>query len=163
MGSFLDVLEDKVRWIFLRLGFLNLHHPIIYGNPEKVQVGKNVSLNNTILNVSSGQIKIGDNVIFGHSVILVTGTHDYRKVGIDRIKAWPRSGRNIVIEDGAMIGSGAIILGKVTIGRNAVVGAGSLVNKDVESNTFVAGVPAKFVRKIVYEKSVDGEDQLIIS
>lgn len=109
---------------------------------------------NAILNVASGRIIIGDNVIIAHGAILTTGTHDYRKTGIDRIKAWPRSGRDIVIEDGAMIGSGAIILGKVRIGRNAVVGAGSLVNRDVEPNTFVAGVPARFIRRITYTQHI---------
>jgi acetyltransferase-like isoleucine patch superfamily enzyme len=99
---------------------------------------------------------MGDNVIFGHGVILTTGTHNYGKVGIDRIKAVPRSGCDIVIEDGVMIGSGAIILGKVRVGRNAVVGAGSVVNRDVQSNTLVAGVPAKLIREITYARHVQG-------
>ncbi|MHA2231945.1 MAG: acyltransferase, partial [Candidatus Hodarchaeales archaeon] len=110
-------------------------------------MGNRVSLNNAILNVSSGHITIGNHVFFGHDVMLVTGTHDYRKVGAERMEAWIKSGRDIIIEDGVFIGSGAIILGNVRIGRNAVVGAGSIVNKDVEPNTLVAGVPAKYIRK----------------
>jgi len=110
-------------------------------------------LNDALLNVASGSIIVGDNVIFGHGVIVTTGTHDYRKVGTDRVEAWPKSGRDIVIEDGAMIGSGAIVLGKVKIGQNAVVGAGSLVNRDVGPDRFVAGVPAKLIRKLTYSNN----------
>lgn len=151
MVSFRNVLGEQIKQILLRLGFLNLHYYAVYGNPSKVKLGKNVNLHNTFLNVASGQIIIGDNVIFGHGVMLVTGVHDYRKVGLDRMKAWPREGRDIVIEDGVMIGSGAIILGKVRIGRNSVVGAGSLVNRDVKPDTVVAGIPARLIRKITYD------------
>lgn len=151
MVFLLTFLKNQFTRILVRLGFLNLYHFTIFGNPNKVKIGKNVFQTNVILNVSSGRIIIGDNVIFGHGVMLVTGTHDYRKVGIERKKAWPRSGRDIVIEDGVFIGSGAIILGNVRIGRNAVVGAGSVVTENVEPDTLVAGIPAKFIRKIEYE------------
>ena len=66
------------------------------------------------------------------------------------MKSWPKSGRDIVIEDGVMIGSNAIVLGRIRIGQNAVVATGSLVNRDVDSDTLVAGNPAKFIRKITY-------------
>jgi len=52
----------------------------------------------------------------------------------------------IVIKDGAWIASGVIICAGVTIGENAVVGAGSVVTRDVPDNFFVAGVPAKLIR-----------------
>ncbi len=136
--------------MLVHLGFLNIYHYTIVGNPNKVKIGKNVGLNNAILNVASGRIIIGNNITVGNGALLITGIHDYRKKGIERKKAWPRSGRDIVIEDGVFIGSGAIILGKVRIGRNAVVGAGSVVTKDVKPDTLVAGVPAKFIRKIEY-------------
>jgi acetyltransferase-like isoleucine patch superfamily enzyme len=54
----------------------------------------------------------------------------------------------IVIENGAWVGSGVIILKGVRIGQNAVVGAGSVVTRDVEANTVAAGNPAKTVRRL---------------
>jgi len=54
----------------------------------------------------------------------------------------------IVIEDGAWVGSGVIILKGVRIGQNAVVGAGSVVTRDVEANTIAAGNPARAIRKL---------------
>ena len=142
------VLGNLIKGILLRLGFLNIHHYTILGDPSRVIIGRNVILRNALLNTSSGRIIIGDNVVLGPSVMLITGTHDYSQTGIKRMKSFPRSGRDIVIENGAWICSGAIVLGKIKIGRNAVVSAGSLVNKDVESNTIVGGVPAKFIKKI---------------
>ena len=53
-----------------------------------------------------------------------------------------------LVKQGAAIGSGSTILCNVTIGENALVGAGSVVTKDVQSNTVVAGNPARFVRDV---------------
>ena len=54
----------------------------------------------------------------------------------------------IVIEDNVWIGGGAILLPGVTIGRNAVVGAGAVVSRDVPANAVVAGNPARVIREI---------------
>ena len=53
-----------------------------------------------------------------------------------------------VVKQGASIGSGATLLPKVTVGENAIIGAGSVVTKDVPANTIVAGNPAKILRRI---------------
>ncbi len=167
MPSLRTVLGDRVKQVFrymlkvagektltpllLLLGFRSIYHCTIWGDPDRVIVGRSVDLKNVLLNVTSGKIIIGDNVLIGYHVMLITGTHDYHKVGRERQRTFPRSGRDIIIEEGAWIASGAIVLGGVRIGRNAVVGAGSLVNKDVEPDTLVAGVPARFIRKLKYE------------
>jgi acetyltransferase-like isoleucine patch superfamily enzyme len=52
------------------------------------------------------------------------------------------------VKKGASIGSGATILGKVTVGENAIVGAGSVITKDVPPNTIVAGNPARIMRQV---------------
>ena len=64
-----------------------------------------------------------------------------------RIQGWEVAKR-IVIEDNVWIGGGAIVLPGVTIGKNAVVGAGSVVTRDVRPNTVVAGNPAGLIREI---------------
>ena len=53
----------------------------------------------------------------------------------------------VLIKEGASIGSGATIMGGVTIGKNSLIGAGSGVTKDVEDNSIVKGVPARFYKK----------------
>jgi len=91
-------------------------------------------------------VTIEDDVFIGHGV---TFTNDL----------YPRATANgrlqteadwvvepTLVKKGASIGSGATILARVTIGENAIVGAGSLVSKDVPPNAVVAGVPARVIR-----------------
>ena len=82
--------------------------------------------------------------------MVLTGWHDYYKTGMERIQTVPSEKHDITIHKGAWIGSGAIILGGVTIGENAVVGAGSVVTKNVGKNTVVAGNPAKLIKNIEF-------------
>ena len=59
---------------------------------------------------------------------------------------WNIYARPVKIEDGAWIGGGAIILPGVTIGRNAVIGAGAVVTKDIPANAVAVGSPARVIR-----------------
>ena len=61
--------------------------------------------------------------------------------------------QNTLIKQGASIGSGATVLGGITIGENAIIGAGSVVTRDVPANTIVAGNPAKILRKTVKQNA----------
>ena len=123
--------------------------PVVFGGGvEKVVLGRNVKLVNTLLNVASGNICIGDDTFFGHNVMVITGIHDILKTGIER-HDYPEVGRDIRIGRGVWIASGAIILGPCEIGDNAVVSAGSVVCGGVlEPNSVYAGIPARKVRQI---------------
>ena len=79
---------------------------------------------------------------------VLTGTHDITRRGLERQAAVPREGRDIVVEEGAWVGSGAILLGPCRIGAHAVVAAGAVVTGDVAPATLVAGVPARLVRDL---------------
>lgn len=59
------------------------------------------------------------------------------------------SAKGIVIEDDVWVGGGSIILPGVTIGQGSIIGAGSVVTKDVPSYTIVAGNPAQFIKKVL--------------
>lgn len=63
-------------------------------------------------------------------------------------KVYPTKESPVVIKRGAYIGTGAIILSGVTVGRESVVGAGAVVTKDVPSKSVVAGVPARVIKKL---------------
>jgi len=90
-------------------------------------------------------ITIGDRVSMAPRVILVTSSHPNNS----RIAAFAPVARGpIVIESDAWIGAGAIILPGVRIGRGAVVGAASVVTRDVPPLSVVAGQPAKVVRML---------------
>jgi acetyltransferase-like isoleucine patch superfamily enzyme len=83
-------------------------------------------------------IKIEDFVFVGPNV---TFTNDVRP----RSKQYPDTFNNTLIKNNASIGAGAIILGGVTIGEFAMVGAGALVTKNVPSRALVVGTPAKII------------------
>ena len=87
------------------------------------------------------KIMIGKNVCIGEDVRLITGSHDVTSPHFNLVT------RPITINDNVWIATGAIVLPGVTIGEGAVVGAGSVVTKDVEPWTVVAGNPAKFIKK----------------
>ena len=98
-------------------------------NPENIRIGSNVAINPEVFLVARCGITIGDNVVLSARCMIIDA-------GLDLNFSMAASNRShfaspIVIEDGAWIGAGAIILAGVTVGRNAVVGAGSVVVKDV--------------------------------
>lgn len=126
--------------------------PIFYGVEVDPVIGEHVSLMNTRL-ACHDQIVIEDYVSFGHNCMLLTGSHDFsqtNKLRQDKLVTKP-----ITIKQGAFIGSGVIVLGGVTIGKHAVIGAGSVVTKVVPPFEFWAGNPAKFIRKVeTHEKNI---------
>jgi glycosyltransferase involved in cell wall biosynthesis/acetyltransferase-like isoleucine patch superfamily enzyme len=125
-----------------------LFRPLVYGDPGRLHVHPTAVVNNAMFNLSSGEITVGEYAFFGHNVSVFTGTHDWTKFGAERQVAVPKSGRDVVIEEGAWVSSNAIIVGPCRIGAHSVVGVGSLVLRDVEPYSIVAGNPAKVLRQI---------------
>jgi acetyltransferase-like isoleucine patch superfamily enzyme len=100
---------------------------------------------------------VEDNVFIGHGVTFVNDSYPRATTTEGRLQTetdWKIE--RTVIKKGASIGSGATILSKTTIGENAIVGAGSVVTKDVPPNSIVAGNPAKVLRYI--EQPAKGHD-----
>jgi maltose O-acetyltransferase len=89
------------------------------------------------------RIVIGDDVQFGPNVQLLTPTHP---IDAELRRAKWEAARPITIRDNVWLGGGAIILAGVSVGENAIVGAGAVVTKDVPPNTVVVGNPARAVR-----------------
>jgi acetyltransferase-like isoleucine patch superfamily enzyme len=123
-----------------------------HGDVQRLHIGQRVSEMNTIFNVASGDIFIGDDTIFGHNCMVLTGRHEF--IGGRRGKLvtggpeTPTSGSDIRIGSGCWIASGAIVTGGVTIGDNTIIGAGAVVALDIPSGVFAAGVPARVIRKL---------------
>ena len=98
-------------------------------------------------------VDIEDNVFIGHSVTFINDPYPRATTtggGLQTEADWKVE--KTVVKKGASIGSGSTILSQVTIGENAIVGAGSVVTKDVPASTIVAGNPAKVLRFLTQEK-----------
>jgi acetyltransferase-like isoleucine patch superfamily enzyme len=117
--------------------------PLYINNGKHLSIGKNVFINFDCTFLTLGGIIIEDNVLIGPKVSLLSEGHPL--AAAERAALVPGK---IHIKANAWIGANAIILPGVTIGENAVVAAGAVVTKNVEDNTVVGGVPAKFVKKI---------------
>lgn len=123
-------------------------HPLIFKDTEEVYKANTPA--SVIFNTRSGMIVVGENCVFGEDVNLLTGKHNCISDVADlrNLHEVPKSGRNIIIGKGCYIGSGAIIIGPVSIGDYAVICAGSVVTKDVPSQTMYGGVPAKNIKDL---------------
>lgn len=111
-----------------------------------LSVGDNTFIGHqTLIAGGNALVHIGQNVDIAARCMLMTGTHE---IGSSIQRAGKGRSDNITIGDGTWVGAGAIILGGVHIGRGCIIGAGSLVRKDVEDNCLVAGVPARVIRKL---------------
>lgn len=125
-----------------------LFRPLVYGDPSRLHIHSTAVINNALFNLSSGEVTIGEHAFFGHNVSVLTGTHDWTTFGRERQVAVPKSGRDVVIEEGVWVSSNATVVGPCRIGAHSVVGVGSLVLRDVEPYTIVAGNPARVLRRI---------------
>ena len=120
---------------------VDIRTPLTGVNLQKVKVGNNVIIMNGSLMMASGGITIEDNTMIAANARLISNNHDLDKRSV--ITCQP-----ILIKRNCWIGAGATILRGVTIGENSVVGAGSVVTKDVPDNVIVAGNPAKIIKHI---------------
>lgn len=118
---------------------------IDYGKP--VTIGKGCFIQQCCTFFGRGGISIGNDVFIGPKVNLITINHDP-----DPENRSATCGRPIVIEDKVWIGINATILPGVRIGYGAIVGAGSVVTKEVPAMTIVAGNPARIIKKIEINK-----------
>lgn len=112
---------------------------------KNTYLGDNVFINYMCTILDNNEVRIGNHVMIGPAVQIYTAAHDLQAE--TRIQGWEIA-KPIMIADNVWIGGGAILLPGVKIGRNAVVGSGAVVTRDVEENSVVAGNPARLIRKI---------------
>ena len=121
---------------------VEMYKYLVHGDRSRLHIHPTAVVNNALFNLSSGQVTVGPYAFFGHNVAILTGTHDVSRFGRERQLAVPRTGRDVVVGEGAWLSSVAVVVGPCSIGEHAVVGVGSLVLHDVAPDTVVAGSPA---------------------
>ena len=141
-----------------------IHHPDLvnlYGCEigERSRIGTFVEIQKNVIvgqdcKISSHSFlcegaQLGNGVFIGHGVMFINDLHPRATNSDGSLQGdedWEVA--HSEIQDGASIGSGALILGNVVVGRNAMIGAGAVVTKDVPPNKIVAGVPARVIRDL---------------
>jgi acetyltransferase-like isoleucine patch superfamily enzyme len=141
---------DEVRALFSELTGrevderFRLVPPFYTDGGLNIRVGRRVFINQNCTLYDVAGISIGDGVMIGPNVSILTTSHP---VEPSERRAYI-IGKPITIEDNVWIAAGVTVLGGVTVGKNSVLAAGSVVTKDVSPNTLVGGNPATIIRSI---------------
>lgn len=121
----------------------------IFERSDRVHLGRNLCWNeeySIVGTARSGDIHIGDDCVIGYGVKLLAGSHDIGPYGVEH--AAKDEGCDIIVGRRVWLGSYSIIIGPVTIGEGAVIGAGAVVTHDVPAWQMWAGNPARFIRNV---------------
>ena len=139
---------------------VSVGNPFICDYGRNICVGSNVSVNMNCTFVDCNRITIGNNVLIASNVQIYTAAHP---VELDErlTPGWQPDSMEyfcrtfalpVTIADGCWIGGGVVIVPGVTVGENAVVGAGSVVTKSIPANSLAVGNPCRVIRKLNEEK-----------
>ena len=142
--------QELMKQIFAKVGKKCYIEPPFHCNfgGKFISLGDNVYINFEFIAVDDTFIEIGNNVLIGPRVTIAVATHPedpaVRATGA-------QYNRKVVIEDDVWIGAGAIILPGVTIHKNSIIGAGSVVTHDIEANVVAVGNPCHVLRPLKVE------------
>lgn len=124
----------------------------VYENEKfvpKINIGDNVCFNYRCHVGAINEINIGNNVLIGSNVLIIDHSHGYNNdsdIEMSPAKRNLYSKGMIVIEDSVWIGEGACVLPNVRIGHNSIIGANSVVTKDIPPYSIAVGNPAKILK-----------------
>lgn len=156
-----DYEDTGKRTAILRELFGGLGENVLVDAPFHCDHGDNIFLGNNVIVgmnctfVDNQEIRIGDQVMIASNVQIYTSSHpvsprerlvaDFKERGTTFFRTYARP---VKIEDNVWIGGGCILLPGVTVGKNSVIGAGSVVNRSVPANCVAAGNPCRLIRTL---------------
>jgi maltose O-acetyltransferase len=147
-----DQKEERQRILTELLGKKTdawIQPPFFCDYGTNIVVGTKVFFNFNCVVLDVMRVTIGNNVLFGPSVQIYTATHPISAV--ERRK-WLESAKPITIGSDVWVGGAAIICPGVNIGERSVIGAGSVVTRDIPPDVFAAGNPARVIRALPAEE-----------
>lgn len=137
------LLQSGSKLISEKCFYLGQGAEVVLTQNAKLEIGENVYIGSYSNIRCSGKIKIGNNVRIAQHVSIIDSNYEISNSEIIGIKT-----NEIIIEDNVWIGTGAIILPGVILKKGSIIGAGSIVNKDVNEKSLFAGNPARFIKNI---------------
>lgn len=138
--------KNILKKLFGKIGeIFEIEPPFYCDYGTNMEIGETFYANFNFLVLDDGLVKIGDNVLFGPNVSILTATHlidpKLRPKNADYTKA-------VTIGNNVWVGGGAIINPGITIGDNSVIGSGSVVTKNIPANVVAVGNPCKIIKHI---------------
>lgn len=138
-----DWIRFAVARPFLKCcGMVRIYEGVTFWYPYRIEIGKNVTLNEWVYLSGFGGLKIGDDVRIGHRTSIITSDHKHKDVSLP-IREQGLDVGMVIIEDDVWIGCNSTVLKGVRIGNGAIIAAGALVASDVPPFAIYGGVPAR--------------------
>jgi len=143
---------NAAKSVFLRLAGGQIGSRVVYYpgvwvmNGRNLKIGDYVDLAKDVLITTGGGVEIGARTLVGYRTQILSSNHAIPPAG-QRIFDAGHSNKAVLIGEDVWIGANCIILPGVSIGAGAVVGAGSVVTKDIPANCIAAGCPAKVIKE----------------
>ena len=164
----LDRIKNKVLRTYLLSRVKHGKNCSIRGRGQfvgNIILGDDVTIGvDSIFLSTEAEIRIGNKVLFGPHVFIITGNHQINQIGnyiTDVTSKTEVCDADVIIEDDCWIGAGAIILKGVTIGRGSVIGAGSVVTKSTKPYSVNAGNPCRFIKMRFSEAEILEHEKLL--
>ncbi len=157
-----DVSKSKILGkLFGKVGKnCNITQPFFCDFGYNIEVGDNFYTNHNCTILDGAKVSIGHNVFIAPNCCISTANHpldfEQRNKGIEYAV-------EITIEDNVWLGAGVIVLSGVTIGKNSVIGAGSVVTKNIPSNVIAVGNPCKVLREITDADKYQPNEHITLS
>lgn len=141
-GMISSIKRFMLKGVFKYVGDnVNIRPNIKFAMGYNISIGENSGIGDGCFLQDLGEIVIGCDVLMAPEVMIFTANHKIKKDELIRTQG--AEIKSVRIEDDVWIGTRAILLPGIHIGKGAVIAAGAVVTKDVEPNTIVGGVPAK--------------------
>ena len=140
-----QVVSKRMRYVLCKKLFksigdnVNVERLAFFRNGEDIEIGENSGLG---INCYITNAKIGKNVMMGPDVLYIKNKHCFDRLDVPMMEQGNTPERPLIVGDDVWIGAKAIFLPGVSIGRGAIIAAGSVVTKDVPEYAIVAGNPA---------------------
>jgi len=117
---------------------------VYIGSAEGISIGENTQINE---NVFLQKVQIGKNCLIAPNAVILSESHEYSSTTEPIRTQGNKPSRKVIIHENTWIGRSTIILPGIQIGANSIIGAGSIVTKDIPSNSIAAGNPCRVIKQ----------------